>query len=76
MVIIASGVILLPLRRKLTQTLEENDDRWLARLLENEKAVAPFLKFLKTTGIGGRDRAKHRARIGEKRRENPKVAIN
>ena len=34
--------------------------RWLANLLGNEKAVAPFIKFLKTTGIGGREGAKER----------------
>lgn len=30
----------------------------MAGLLENELAVAPLLKFLKTTGIGGREGAK------------------
>ncbi len=34
--------------------------KWLASLLGNEKAVAPLLKFLKTTGIGGREGAKER----------------
>ncbi len=32
----------------------------MASLLGNEKAVAPLLKFLKTTGIGGREEAKER----------------
>ncbi len=32
----------------------------MASLLGNEKAVAPLLKFLKTTGIGGREGAKER----------------
>ena len=65
--------------------------RWLATLLENEKAVAPLLKLLKATGIGGREGAKERElelakkhdQEGERkpswiklRRRNPKVAIN
>ena len=29
-------------------------------VLGDEKAVAPLLKFLKTTGIGGRERARER----------------
>jgi len=53
-------------RRKLLRELEKEgvkwqpqvDRRWLARLLGNEKAVTPLLKFLKTTGIGGRERAR------------------
>ena len=32
----------------------------MANLLGNEKVVAPFLKFLKATGIGGREGAKER----------------
>ncbi len=32
----------------------------MASLLGNEKVVAPLLKFLKTTGIGGREGAKER----------------
>ena len=34
--------------------------RWLVNLLGDEKAVAPLLKFLKTTGIGGRKGARER----------------
>ena len=34
--------------------------RWLAGFLANEKAVAPLLKSLKATGIGGREGAKGR----------------
>ena len=34
--------------------------RWLASLLGDEQAVAPFLKFLKATGIGVREGAKER----------------
>lgn len=34
--------------------------RWLANLLGDEKAVAPILKFLKTTEIGGREGPRER----------------
>ena len=55
-------------RRKLIRELEKEginwqpqvERRWLANLLGNEKVVAPFLKFLKATGIGGREGAKER----------------
>ena len=46
-------------RSKLAAT-GQVERRWLASLLGNEKAVAPLLKFLKTTGIGGREGAKER----------------
>ena len=55
-------------RRKLVRELEKEgvkwqprvERRWLADLLGDEKAVAPLLKFLKTTGIGGREGARER----------------
>ena len=55
-------------RRKLVRELgKENiqwqpqvERRWLASLLGDGKAVAPLLKFLKATGIGGREGAKER----------------
>lgn len=31
---------------------------WLADLLANETAVAPLLRFLKTTDVGGREGAR------------------
>ena len=33
---------------------------WLADLLANETAVAPLLRFLKTTDVGGREGARER----------------
>ena len=55
-------------RRKLVRELEKEgvkwqprvERRWLADLLGDEKAVAPLLKILKTTGIGGREGARER----------------
>ena len=55
-------------RRELIRELEKEkidwqpqvERKWLANLLGNVKAVASCLKFLKTTGIGGRDGAKKR----------------
>ena len=55
-------------RRKLVRGLEKEgiawqpqvERRWLAELLANEKAVAPLLGFLKTTGVGGREGARER----------------
>ena len=54
-------------RRKLVRELEKEgiwqpqvERRWLANLLGDGKAVAPLLKFLKTTGIGGREGARER----------------
>ena len=52
-------------RRKLVRELEKEgikwqpqvERRWSAVLLGDEKAVAPLLKFLKNTGIGGREGA-------------------
>ena len=34
--------------------------RWLAGLLANGKAVAPLLRFLKATGVGGGEVARER----------------
>ncbi len=55
-------------RRKLVRELEKEgvkwqpqvERRWSAKLLGEEKAVAPLLKYLKTTGIGGREGARER----------------
>ena len=55
-------------RRKLVRELEKEgvlwqaqaERRWLADLLANEKAVAPLLRFLKATGVGGREGARER----------------
>ncbi len=55
-------------RRKLVREQEKEgviwqpqvERRWLAGLLANEKAVAPLLGFLKTTGVGGREGARER----------------
>lgn len=60
-------------RKKLVRELgKENiqwqpqvERRWLASLLGNEKAVAPLLRFLKATGIGGREGAREREREWE-----------
>lgn len=38
----------------------QGEIKWVAGLLGNEKAVAPLLKFLKTTGVGGREGASER----------------
>ena len=55
-------------RRKLVRELEKEgirwqaqaERRWVADLVANEKAVAPLLKFLKATDIGGREGARER----------------
>ena len=55
-------------RRKLIRELEkvgvkwqpQVERRWLATMLGDEKAVAPVLKYLKTTDIGGREGARER----------------
>ena len=55
-------------RRKLVRELEKEGvlwqaqakKRWLAGLLANEKAVAPLLRFLKATDVGGREWARER----------------
>ncbi len=64
-------------RRKLVRELEREgirwqpqaERRWLASLLANEKAVAPLLKFLKITGIGGREGARERELEWERRND-------
>ena len=69
-------------RRKLVRELEKKgvtwqpqaERKWLAGLLANEKAVAPLLGFLKTTGVGGREAAREREveweRINDRAGEN------
>ena len=55
-------------RRKLVRELEKEgvlwqaqaERRWLAGLLANEKAVAPLLRFLKATDVGGSEGARER----------------
>ncbi len=55
-------------KRKLVRELEKEgvkwqtqaEKKWLVDLLPNKKAVASLLKFLETTGIGGRKSAKER----------------
>ena len=55
-------------RRKLVRELEkegvawqaQGGRRWLASLLGNKKAVGPLLRFLKATGVEGRERARER----------------
>ena len=55
-------------RRKLVRELEKEgirwqaqaERRWVADLVANEKAVAPLLRFLKATDIGGREGARER----------------
>lgn len=55
-------------RRKLVRELEKQgvlwqaqaERRWPAGLLANENAVAPLLKYLKATEIGGRKGARER----------------
>ena len=43
--------------------------RWLASLLGDKKAVAPLLKFLKTTGIRGREGARERELESEQKND-------
>lgn len=55
-------------KKKLVYKLEKKsvkwqlqlERKWLANLLENEKAVTPLLKFLKTMRIKGKKRAKEK----------------
>ena len=62
-------------RRKLVRELEKEgikwqaqvEKRWLVDLLANKKAVAPLLRFLKATDVGGREKAREREK--EKERE-------
>ena len=54
--------------RKVVRELEkrgipwqiQGERNWVAGLLGNEKAVAPLLKFLETTDVGGREGARER----------------
>ena len=43
--------------------------KWLAGILANEKAVAPLLKFLRTTDVGGREGARERELEWERRND-------
>ena len=64
-------------RRKLVRELEKEgikwqaqvERRWLANLLANEKAVAPLLRFLKATDVGGREGAREREKEWERRND-------
>ncbi len=70
-------------RRKLVRELEKEgvkwqaqaERKWLADLLANEKAVAPLLKFLETTGIGGRKGARERELEWERRDDQAGVDL-
>ena len=48
------------LEKEKTGWQPQVERKWLANLLGNEKARTPCLKFLKATGIGGREGAKER----------------
>ncbi len=64
-------------RRKLVRELEkegvvwqaQGERRWLASLLGDKKAVGPLLRFLKTTGVGGREGARERELEWEKKND-------
>ena len=43
--------------------------RWLADLLGDEKAVVPLIKYLKNTGIGGREGAREKELEWEQRND-------
>ena len=43
--------------------------RWVAELIANERAVAPLLRFLKKTEIGGREGARERELEWERRND-------
>jgi len=45
--------------------------KWLAGILANEKAVAPLLRFLKSTEVGGREGAREREVEWERRNDRP-----
>ncbi len=47
----------------------QGERRWLADLLGNEKAIAPLLRFLKTTEVGRREGARERRVEGERRND-------
>ena len=64
-------------RRKLVRELEKEgvvwrpqaERNWLAGVLANEKAVAPLLRFLRTTKVGGREGAREREVEWERRND-------
>ena len=64
-------------RRKLVRELEKEGVRWrpqaernwLAGVLANEKAIAPLLRFLRTTEVGGREGAREREVEWERRND-------
>ena len=64
-------------RRKLVRKLEKKgikwqaqvERRWLANLLANKKAVAPVLRFLKATHVGGKKGAREREKEWERRND-------
>ncbi len=43
--------------------------RWLGRLLANERAVEPVLKFLKETDVGDREGAREREREWQRKND-------
>ncbi len=64
-------------RRKLVRELDkegvllqtQGERWWLADLLKNKKAVAPLLRFLKTTDVGGREGAREKEREEEQKND-------
>ena len=64
-------------RSKLVRELEKEgirwqpqvERRWLADLLGDEKAVVPLIKYLKNTGIGGREGAREKELEWEQRND-------
>ena len=52
------GKLVRELEKEGVKWQPQVERRWLADLLGDEKAVAPLLKFLKTTGTGGREGAR------------------
>ena len=47
--------------------LPRPERRWLGRLLANERAIRPVLKFLKDTEVGSREGARERELEWQKR---------
>ena len=64
-------------RRKLVRELGKEgvnsqpqiEKRWLVGLLRDEKVVASLLKFLKTTGVEGREGAREREQEWERKND-------
>lgn len=56
------------MEERTKKTSQRTRRRWLAGFLANEKAVAPLLRFSKTTEVGRRKEA--RARESEWKRKN------